>query len=101
MVYQPRSQGSLLPALRSEREREGERERERGRVGENPGNEVEWYIFVSALLDPEAIKVSKMLFHIMVKLCFLFRIFHDRFYALILLHINKRVFGFVEAGFFL
>ena len=28
---QPRSQGSLLPALR----------RERGRVGENPGNEVE------------------------------------------------------------
>ena len=27
---QPRSQGSLLPALRSER----------GRVGENPGNEV-------------------------------------------------------------
>ena len=97
MVYQPRSQGSLLPALRSERERE----RERGRVGENPGNKVEWYIFVSALLDPEAIKVSKMLFHIMVKLCFLFRIFHDRFYALILLHINKRVFGFVEAGFFL
>ena len=67
MVYQPRSQGSLLPALRSERER--------GRVGENPGNKVEWYIFVSALLDPEAIKVSKMLFHIMVKLGFLFRIF--------------------------
>ena len=30
---QPRSQGSLLHALRSEREREG-------RVGENPGNEV-------------------------------------------------------------
>ena len=32
---QPRSQGYLLPALRSERER--------GRVGENPGNEVGEY----------------------------------------------------------
>ena len=38
---QPRSQGSLLPALRSEggreREREGERERERERERENLG----------------------------------------------------------------
>ena len=35
----PRSQGSLLPALR--REREGALSRSAGRAGENPGNEVE------------------------------------------------------------
>ena len=60
------------------------------------------YICVSVVLDPEAIKVSKMLFHIIVKLCFLFRIFRKRrFHALTFLHINKRVLCFVEAGFFL
>ena len=41
---QPRSQGSFLPALRSERERERRvslsLSRSVGRVGENPGNEV-------------------------------------------------------------
>ena len=41
-LMQPRSQGSLLPALRSERERERRLSfsRSLGRVGENPGNEV-------------------------------------------------------------
>ena len=61
---QPRSQGSLLPALRSEggreREREGERERERERERE-PGNEVEAAaedvpFFHSSLLTRELIK---------------------------------------------
>ena len=39
---QPRSQGSLLPALRSERERQTRLSLSRsvGRVGKNPGNEV-------------------------------------------------------------
>ena len=39
MTSQPRSQGSLLPALRSERERDPGNSV--GRVGENPGNEVD------------------------------------------------------------
>ena len=41
-LMQPRFQGSLLPALRSERERERRLSfsRSLGRVGENPGNEV-------------------------------------------------------------
>ena len=42
-TVQPRSEGSLLPALQSEREREGQ-------VGENPGNEVvNSYVFRTTL----------------------------------------------------
>jgi len=43
IVNQPRSQGSLLPALWSERERDPglSPSRSIGRVGENPGNEVD------------------------------------------------------------
>ena len=44
-IVQPRSEGSLLPALQSERERERE-----GQVGENPGNEVvNSYVFRTTL----------------------------------------------------
>ena len=44
-TVQPRSEGSLLPALQSERERERE-----GQVGENPGNEVvNSYVFRTTL----------------------------------------------------
>ena len=55
--YQPRSQGSFLPALRSEREKEREREREGGRERER---ERHWKTLVTCLSESGRLQTNDL-----------------------------------------